>query len=396
MAFLAWLMLFGLGLSWLSFAPMMLKVMEELSITFEEAGIIIALVPLALVMLCIPSGLLADRVGFKRTVLMGATIMSCFGLLRGFSTDFATLAITMFACGAGYAVSYPAVTKLIGVWFPPSEIAFATGIAFSGMEVGLSAAMVLTPIFLAWNGSWRSTFIVIGILTLTITFVWILLAKDLQKSGVHLSELGLEKSGTPSFKRPFTSAVTNRYIWLLALIAFFLLSSQIGFLGFFPSVLELRGIDPNMAGIIASMVTWFMIPGSLIVPKASDRIGVRKPFFWAESMAAGVALYFAGTTVGLPLWISIMVYGFLSGGMAALALSSTIELAGPLHAATASGLFLVVGYLGATIGPWLVGLLASTTGSFHMSIIVCAALTEAIVVLSLNLRETGRRSISEF
>jgi cyanate permease len=94
------------------------------------------------------------------------------------------------------------------------------------------------------------------------------------------------------------------------------------------------------------------------------------------------------------MWVSIIIYGFLSGGMAALSLSTTVELAGQSQAATATGLFLVVGYLGALFGPWLVGLLASTTGSFIMSTSACVLLTGVIVILGLSLKETGKRPIS--
>ncbi len=160
----------------------------------------------------------------------------------------------------------------------------------------------------------------------------------------------------------------------------------------FPAILELQGMDPSTAGFIASMITWLMIPGSLIMPNASDRLGLRKPFFWISSIIAGVALYFAGTMIGPTLWISIIIYGFLSGGMAALALAMPIELAGPSYAATAGGLSLVIGYLGAMIGPWLAGYLSTVTGSFVLSTIVCVLLTEANVIAGLILKETGKKA----
>jgi len=394
MALLVWLMFFALGLSWFSFAPIMLEAMDELSITFEEAGIVIGLVPLALVIVCIPSGLLADRFSLRKTVLVGATVMSVFGMLRGFSFDFATLAMTMFACGVGYAVSYPSLSKVIGVWFPPKEIALAMGIVFSGMEVGMSASLLLTPaMVLAWSGSWRYAFIAIGALTLAITLVWTVLAREVPESRTRAPG-ERPKAESSSLKNSFFTVARNRHIWIVSLIGFMLLGSQVGFIGFFPSLLELRGIDPTTAGIIASTVPWFMVPGSLVIPKTSDRTGVRKPFFWLASIAAGAALYFAAIDTGRLMWVSIIVYGFLSGGMAALALSTTVELAGQSQAATATGLFLVVGYLGALFGPWLVGLLASTTGSFIMSISACVVLTETIVILGLSLKETGKRPVS--
>jgi len=392
MATLMWLMLFALGLSWFCFAPMMLTMMDDLSITFEKAGVIIALVPLALVIVCIPSGLFADRFGFKRTVLIGGIAMSVFGLFRGFSRDFATLAITTFLCGVGYAITYPALPKVVGIWFHAKEYALATGIVFSGMVAGLSASFVLTPaVLLPLSGSWQGVFIAIGILSLTFTIVWIVLAREASESTI--GSFGTKTSARSiSFRKSLSAVAQNKHIWIAALIGFFLLGSQIGFIGFFPAILELQGIDPSTAGVTASMITWLMILGSLIMPNASDRVGLRRPFFWISSIIAGAALYFAGTMIGLTLWISIIVYGFLSGGMAALALAMPIELAGPSYAATAGGLSLVVGYLGAIIGPWLVGYLSTMTGSFFVSTIVCVILTEANVILGLILKETGKKA----
>ncbi len=373
MATITWLMMFALGASWFCFAPMMVMLMEDLTVTFEQVGILIALVPLSLVILCIPGGLFADRFGVRITVLIGGILMGIFGLLRGFATDFTTLAITMFLCGVGYSISYPNLPKITGIWFPTREYALASGVMFTGMEVGISLPLILIPaVLLPWTGSWRGVFVAIGILSLVLTVVWIVLAKEQPKATTGFPQMNAssELRSVP-FRESLSAVLRNKYMWVLMLTTFFLLAPQIGLLGFLPTMFMLKGMDPTTAGLIASMISWFMIPSSFIIPMVSDRVGLRKPFIWIISIIAGVALYFVGTTTGVPLWISVVVYGFLIGGMAPIVLAMPIELVGTLYSATAGGFMLVGGYLGAIIAPWLVGYLSTATGSFVPAVIMC-------------------------
>jgi cyanate permease len=391
MAAITWLMLFALGASWFCFTPMIIILMEDLAMTFEQVGIIIALVPLSLVILCVPGGLFADRFGIWITVLIGGILMAVFGLLRGFATDFTTLAITMFLCGVGYSIAYPNLPKVTGIWFTPREYALASGVMFTGMEVGVSLPLILIPaVLLSWTGSWQGVFIAIGILSLALTVIWIVLAREPATGSSQMSSLE-ELKGVP-FKESLSTVLQNKYMWVLMLTTLFLLAPQVGLLGFLPTMLMLKGIDPTTAGLIASMISWFMIPSSFIIPMISDRVGLRKPFIWITSIIASVALYLVGTTTGLPLWISVIVYGFLIGGMAPITLAMPVELVGPLYSATAGGFMLVGGYLGALIGSLLAGYISTATGSFTSAVIMCTVLTGVDAICGFILKETGTGS----
>jgi len=394
MAAVTWLMLFSLGASWFCFTPMIVTMMKELSMNFEQVGFLVALVPLALVLLCIPGGMLADRFGIRPTVVVGCSIMGVFGLLRGFSKSFPSLAITMFLCGVGYAIAYPNLPKVTSLWFPYKEYALASGIMFTGMEVGIASSFILTPtVLLPLTGAWQGVFIAVGILALAMTFIWAFLAKErphnlgvLQSNDTRPGE----KAGIP-FRESVSAVLKNRHMWIVMLTCLFLLAPQIGLLSFLSTMLELKGSDPATAGLIASMISWFMIPGSFITPLISDRVKVRKPFIWATSILAAIALYFAGTVTGIPLWISVTVYGFLIGSMAPIILSMPVELMGASYSATAGGFTLVGGYIGAMIAPWLAGYLSTTTGSFLPAVLMCTAFTGLEAVCGLMLKETGSK-----
>ncbi len=399
MAAVTWLMLFSLGASWFCFTPMIVTMMGDLGITFEQVGFLVALIPLALVILCIPGGMFADRFGVRPTVVIGGLIMGVFGLLRGFATSFPTLAITMFLCGVGYSIAYPNLPKVTGLWFPFKEYALASGVMFTGMEVGIASSFVLTPaVLLPLTKSWQGVFIAVGILALAMTLVWILLAKERPVNLTTDQSKGLpssEREGV-SFRKSISAVLKNKYMWIVMLTCLFLLAPQIGLLGFLSTMLTLRGTDPTTAGLITSMISWFMIPGSFITPIISDRIGVRKPFIWATSIVAAVALYFTGTVTGFPLWASVIAYGFLIGSMAPIILAMPVELMGASYSATAGGFTLVGGYIGAMIAPWLAGYLSTATGSFLPAVMMCTAFTGVEVVCGLMLKETGskRQSIT--
>jgi len=360
--------------------------MDELSMDFGQVGLIISLVPLSLVLLCIPGGLLADRFGVRRTVFLGGVFLGLFGLLRGFAIDFTTLALTTFLCGVGYSIAYPNLPKITGVWFPPSEYAIASGAIFTGMEVGMALPFIIIPsVLLPWTGSWRSVFIFIGLLSLILNFIWIFLAREKPKEVVKNLE-------SAPFKESLFIVLKNRQMWILMLTTFFLLAPQVGLLGFLQSMLTLKGLEPTTAGIITSLISWFMIPGSFIIPIISDKIGLKKPFIWALSLMAGFTLYIVGTTTDIALWASVIVYGFLIGGMAPIVLAMPVEIVGPRYSATAGGFMLTGGYLGAMVAPWLAGHLKAVTNSFYPALILCVALTEVDVILGIMLKETTTKT----
>jgi len=391
MVAITWLMLFAQGMSWFCFSPMISALMKDLSMTGDQVGLIIALVPLSLVVLCIPGGLFADRFGVRVTVLIGGLLMGVFGLLRGFATDFMMLAATTFLCGAGYSIAYPNMPKVTGIWFSPKEYAFASGVMFTGMEVGMALPFILVPaVLLPWVGSWQGVFMTIGAFTLAFAFVWIVLAKERPKSAMaSVQNSSVAFKGVP-FGKSLSTVLRNKAMWILVVTTFFLLAPQVGLLGFLQTLLESKAIDPTTAGLTTSMISWFMIPSSFIIPILSDRTGLKKPFIWGLSLMAGVALYFTGTTTGVPLWASAILYGFLIGGMAPIVLAMPVETVGPLHSATAGGFMLVGGYFGAMVGPWLVGSLWASSGSFVLAIIACAILTEIDVVCGFLLKEGSK------
>jgi sugar phosphate permease len=370
---------------------MMTVLAGNFSLSLEQLGFLVAMVPLSLVVVCIPGGMFADRFGVRTTVLVGGLIMGVFGLMRGAAKDFTSLAATTFLCGVGYSIAYPNLPKVTGLWFSPEKYALATGLMFTGMETGIGASLVLTPaILLPWTGSWQHVFVTVGIISLVITFIWTVFAKEKPNGppGSPQASSHDETKGVP-FRTSLSTVLRNKYMWVLMLTTLFLLAPQIGLLGFLPTMLTSKGFEPTTAGLITSLITWSMIPSSFVIPFISDRAGRRKPFIWVTSLAATAALYLTAMTTGVFLWFSAIIYGFLIGSMAPIVLAMPVELVGADYSATAGGFILVGGYLGAMIAPWLAGYLSTATHSFFPAVIMCTVMTGIDAVWGLALKETG-------
>src|SRR5208337_520516 len=94
-----------------------------------------------------------------------------------------------------------------------------------------------------------------------------------------------ETQGVP-FRKSLSVVLRKKQMWMVMITCLFLLAPQIGLFGFLQTILTQKGMDSTTAGLLTSTIILFMIPGSFITPMISDRIGKRKPFIWATSIAA--------------------------------------------------------------------------------------------------------------
>lgn len=117
----------------------------------------------------LPAGWLVDRFGVKRAYSLGFLFWSLTSALTGFVNSFATLLGIRIALGAGQAISFPASSRAVANWFPQRERGTVTGIYLTGVRLGTALISLVGALFLA-RYSWKTFFIVIGLLPL----IWLL------------------------------------------------------------------------------------------------------------------------------------------------------------------------------------------------------------------------------
>jgi nitrate/nitrite transporter NarK len=180
-------------------------------------------------------------------------------------------------------------------------------------------------------------------------------------------------------------------VWIVAGCYFLFLGGYIGLIGYAPTYfVTVQGMTAPAAGVVLSIVMWAYVPGTFILPTLSDRVGLRKAFYFPGMLATGIFIFAAAYVLGASLWIVAILWGFMAGA-ASIAFVVPLEMdgVGPALAGSALGVAVTAGYLGGFIAPLICMSLVDITPvagfAFGGGCYVLSAL------LFLLLEETGPR-----
>jgi CP family cyanate transporter-like MFS transporter len=383
----SWLAIFSAYASVLCVSPILDVITQEFELTASRAGLLFGAPIITLGLVAFWGGTLGDRLGPRRTAGIGAVILSVSAFLRGISPNFVVLLLLNLSVGIGWGLVFPNLPKLVKLWFPAKMLGTATGIYSTGVFAGSTLALAITiPVISPLVGSWRGVYFVWGSIALVITLIWWFLAREPDSSfDGNMSSMNVAKG---SIKVIFW----NIHIWIVAI--FFALAANATFyiiMGWFPTFFVQKGLTENTAGFLTSLVTITALPAVFLVPFASDRVGLRKPFLWISCLLAAIA--FIGILY-TPVILDAVLMGLLGITLTTtyvMSLFLPTELVNPVHAGTATGLVISVGYIGGALGPLFVGYLKDLTGTLLISIVMLGIIMIISMILAFFVPETGWR-----
>lgn len=277
----------------------------------------------------IPGGTLGDRYGVKRVVSIGMLVSITGVALRIGSNSFVTLLICMILLGVGNAFINSNAAKILGAWFPPQQMGLAMGFYISGAGVGTSIALATSPLFTIQNA-----FIFSAIAVTIIAIIWILVVKD-KPAGAP--DLPAQRMGDY-----LKVAAKSKHVWIGAIAMFFMMGTYVTQSGFMSNALiEGKGLEPSMAGLVASAMTFAFVAGGVLGPIIAARIGRNRFFLGPAAILCGVCAYLSwavplgGATLAL-----LIATGFLLGSSVPLVMNLPMSLPeiGPVYAGSAGGI----------------------------------------------------------
>ena len=107
----------------------------------------------------IPSGLLLDRLGPRRMMVLGAVTMAVGQVLLAFATDVPTALVARLLTGVGDAATLISVVRLVATWFPTGQVPVFTQLATMIGQFGQAVAAVpflALLINVGWTAAWAS------------------------------------------------------------------------------------------------------------------------------------------------------------------------------------------------------------------------------------------------
>ena len=381
------------GFGWTYMVMVVAQVLADLELDLSSWATLWSAISLGTLVFAMVGGALGDRYGVQKIVGLGVVLMGATLLMRATATSFGSMYAWMFLFGMALALTFPNVPKALGMWFAPEEFGLANGAVQAGYGVGGALSAVLTPLVLEPVGGWRNLTSLLGFATIAIGVLWFLTVRDRTpepvKSAAGESTAGqTEQLGALAAIR---QVLQIRDIWMLAVCHMLFLGGYIGIIGYAPTYFaDVQGMTQAEAGFILSLILWAFVAGALVLPSLSDRVGLRKTFYFPGMFIAGACMLVAAYALGTPLWITALVWGFAAGA-APLAFVVPLEMdgIGPRLAGSAVGIAITAGYLGGVLAPiigmWLVDITPAAGFFFWGGCYMLSA------VLFLFLKETGPR-----
>jgi len=382
---LGWSVYFCFGLISFSLAPLVTPIMKDLNLTYTQLGIAAGAWPLIYIAAAYPEGLAIDRIGIKKSLLIGALCVSASGALRAMANDFAGLFFAVAVFGLGAPLISVGLPKLIATWFSGQERGTASGIYYTGATAGIAVSLSATnAILLPLVRHWRICFLIYGIATLIVAMMWVRLARS-PSAGSARASGGDQKTWDAMRK-----LVKHGSIWLVIIIGSttFIVSHSLN--NWLPKILESQAFTAAMAGIIAAIFSLFRIIGGLSIPRISSSVISRKLMTSGLLLATTLSIVAIQSGLELPLVLGIITAGVCLGAVAPLLLTLLMDMpaVGSKNMGAGGGLYFSFGEIGGVLGPVTIGYMRDVTGSFYTGLTVLAAVIGCMVVLSIFVKET--------
>lgn len=306
------------------------QLIPALHLQSSQLAMVLSVPMLASAILGIPAGALADRFGVKNVVTFGLIISSMSSFARIGANSFIMLFAWMFLLGFGVAFINSNAAKLLGAWFPVQRMGFAMGIYVAGAGVGITIALMTSPLFPSVHAAFLASAIAITCLTL----LWLLLIKN--------KPAGAPDQPVHTMTECLGVAAKSKNVWIGAIAMFFMMGTYVTHSGFLSNALvQAKGIKPVQAGLVASALTLAFIGGGLIGPVISHKAGLIKPFLAPTAILCAISSYLAWNVAFGPLtFVFLIIAGLLLGTSVPIIMGLPMSLPeiGPVYAGSAGGI----------------------------------------------------------
>jgi MFS transporter, OFA family, oxalate/formate antiporter len=324
-------------------------------------------------------GLLLDRFGPSKTILLGGSLMGIGLLLSSAAPSLPVLILTYGVVGgAGTGSMWPTTSYAVFDKFNKQEIRNVTGVVSAGTAFG---SLFFAPLeaFLISSIEWRQTFQVIGVIVLLFACAAAIAAVGSKGTSHHMIKRALSKVKSKRFSTLYSYyALGNAFSRSLVMV-------------FIVPLLEFRGASILVGSIALSMIG----AGSILGRFAS---GLKQ---LSEEQISGLSFLIQGVSTFFLLYsrdlLSIIVFslafGIGYGGYIPQFALLVRKYYGMSEYGSIFGLLLTSYAIGAFAGPLLEGFALQATGAFTVGFYLAALISSAVGVHQL-LSYNGIKHIS--
>jgi len=359
---------------WVLLGPLAPFLGEQMHLTATQKGFLTAIPLLGGSLFRPVLGVLGDRLGGRRTGLLGLAL-TLVPLLLAWKFahtpgQFYFLGLLLGIGGASFAVALP----LAGRWYPPEYQGLVMGIAGAGNS-GTLIATLFAP-RLAQKFGYANTFALAMLPVLLVIVLFALLAKD------------SPRQGKPPAWRDFASVLREADTAWFCFFYCFTFGGFVGFASFLTVFFhDQYGLAKVRAGDFTTIV---VLAGSFLRPVGgwlSDKIGGYR-LLLALLCSLSLLVFAVGTLP--PLAVEVPLLFFMMGmlGMGNGAVFQLVPQRFPERIGILTGLVGAAGGFGGFLLPSLLGTIKDRTGQYSWGLYLCAA---ALLLAAATLLQVGTK-----
>ena len=384
---------FVIGLSWMSIPVMFVEMITKNGWPLPALLFAWGLIPLAVVFLNLPAGIMGDKFGIQWVAGLGMIAAGITGAARGMSTSVDMFQVSMFLYGASFPFAFILMPKALGMYFPLQDLGKANGYAQGAYGAGAALALMLSGTVISPAlGGWQNTCYLWGVVSIILGILWLVTVKD------KPAEAAAAAGPPVSVIATLLGLLKNPMIQMLCLIYFLFLGGWVGASGAYPALaVKGRGLSATAANNVVAVALWLYVVGAFIIPGISDRMGLRRPVYCIGLLISGIGMFLTFLFPAPQVWIWACMWGITAGTIPIIfAMPFEMKEVGPALGGTAMALIFVAGNLGGFIFPALTAYIAKTmdpTASMLWIGVLCGLIGYALTGLLIwGVRETGHKA----
>ncbi|MFI0922712.1 MFS transporter [Streptomyces sp. NPDC021012] len=385
---------------------------KDLGLSKETTGFVLSAFFWTYALMQIPGGWLADRFGPRRMVSGACVGWGVAQALTAAATGAGSLLGYRLLLGAVEAPVMPAGGKLNAQWLPAKERGRGAVLLDGGAPLGAALGGILISALIAWTGSWRTSFVIAGVLTVLIGLfaAWYVRDTPREHPGVNDAEAAYiesahaeEDAAGPADERTgLRPYLGHRSFWAMCL-------GWTGFNGVFYGLLtwgplylsETKGFDIKTIGWSTLVIFGAGFVGELTGGWISDRrkaAGAGANAVMRTMMGVAGAAVVAGLLGVVLVPDPITAVALLSVVMfflrwAGLYWSLPSTLAGRANAGIVGGAMNLAGNIAGIVTPIAVGYIVGGTGSYTWALLYFVGAGVLFTVSSLVIDYSRRLAV---
>lgn len=376
---------------WLNFAAINGTVTRIFHVTQLQAAYLTIVFPLFFTALAIPAGVLIDKYGYRKIVLVSSLVMAIAASIRVIPGSFYWLLLGQVTIAIVQAFIVNAIPKLVSVWFDDKSAGLATSLATGGFFIGMLIGLGFSPVLTTWLG--LSGMLVVFALLCWIS-LWIFVVFPHKEK---YEQRVLEQNAVKTFDASSVwGMMKNRQFILLMIISFLAVGVFNALMTWMQPILSQNNITQEQAGMVGAVVIFGGVIGSVFFSYWSDKAGKRKPFLLWTCLLDAVFVYVLITSNSIEF--ALINGGFLGLFLLpgyALLLTVVEEITEKKLVGTATGFIMMVGNGGGVVLGVMLGEIHTTTNNWFGADLVMVGLLLVAFLFLFALKESGAGHATE-